>query len=964
MAITSDQEARVAAAWTDFEVRFFVGADRLLGDIELTAGAAYDPEASTALTADVLPDEEDTITVTSTTGFNTGFVVIHPNAAGEHYELIGYSGMTSNTFTGLTRYETETTDELLHTSGATVSEWMEVTEYIYGNVNLDLFVDNEIGSWEAKIAGHSYKGSVFQPDRAFLCMWRFRPGAGGSMSSWTSWTVAFLGFLENVTVKGDWEEGNDWDANVVSLGHYLDKTDVGSGVTYGKVDLAEDKTVTTSSVLVDVYQEAASGEFVGTPDLSGTQAVDADMSTLWVSDGEPQASEETPVQSAGNVNEVYLRAPSWMPDNLQWFEIYRYGDSWGGQICSSTTLWKWSPWGGPETLTPAREPYNNYLRAAAGSGFAVYTNDRSKFLAHFPTCDADVYDWRSRQVGTFTMNPLGDFLCLVRSMINSEDIVWWDGGRASWSLYDYTGGNGTTYWDWKIGGTNYSGWTGSMIPTPPIGHTFRSNPTGNHGSPRLGTCNASIYKLDEDHPTPGYYLTGEREWLIVDLGALGIALAADLSQGVTTEAYLTGHLGLTSSGYISIDTGGASNEIIGYTSIDRINNKVLGLSRGQAGTSDQAHSSGETVQQYEGGAAVDVPLIQTVHWKRRPVLVSGSTWKPNTLLHFDVYSTIYESGYPTPTDDEWDDGLGYGGWEDWWRRLAGVRWYAQTKWQKTLSSPVRARKVMISIMKMTDAGRAKLNEFSVFGPSGTVLTAGVEDDSWDGSYSSLIITHLLETWFGMDEADVTIVSEGRQVYKLDVTRDRIGQALRDICKSAGTLVYFRLDNTVEVDWNTQLGAGGWPDVTVYWDRDNARDITLSRQTRTNVAQVIVKLTNLEDEETFQAQFPANALPLGDIIEETDTLLVADGDDANDIAQMLFKARSLTDTVTIVAKGIAEWALPGQRHVVTYIVDSDNTFLNGNNVVVTNVNHSIALGDADGKGKAWTTRIQGKRVEYG
>lgn len=959
MATTSDQDARTAAAWTDFEMQFFVGADRMLGDIELTAGGSYDPEAYTTLLADIGHDEEDEITVASTTGFTTGFLVVHPYAAGESYELIAYSGTTGTTFTGLTRFETDG-DKRIHSTGAIVSEWMDVTDYIYGRVALDLQMDDEVGDWQARITGHSYLSSIFQPDRAFLCMWRFRPSSG-SMSSWTSWTVGFIGFLQNIVVDGDWTDGNKWSADVESMGFYLDKTDVGSGVTYGKIDLAENKSTETSSVLIDVYQESASGEFRGTPSLDGDMAVDADMGTLWVSDGEPYPVEETPIASAGNINEVYLRSESWMPDGLQWIELFwkstqgmAPGGFGGCQLATSYTTWKWTGWD-----PNGRAPLNNYLDLPktpvieiGDTWFGIFTNDKPAFMAHFPTCEADVYDWRGFEIGNFTMDPTGDLLVLRWWGVNTVDIVWWDGGRASWALYDFCGGGSHYY---ALGGTNYSGWSGAMITTPPIGHSFRSNPTGNKG----GTV--SYYKQDEDHPTPGYSITGEPEWIIVDLGTLGITLDSALDQGVTTSADVSGCLGLRSSGYVSIDTGGASNEIIKYDAIDRINNQLLSLTRGQYSTSDQDHDAGETVQPYEGGAATDNHLIQTINWKRRPVIGANGVY--NVPHKFNVYSTEYETGYPTPTDEEWDDGLGMGGWEDYWKRLYVVTWYAATSWQKTLSAPIRARKVMVMVRQMRDSGRVKLNELSVFGPNGYVLTAGTEDGDWDAGFSSYIIDHLLWTWLGLEEGSVIISADGRQIYKLDVTRDKIVRAIRDICASAGTTVTFGLDNTITISWNTVLGAGGWPEVFFYWTRANSRSVKFTRQTRTAVAQVIVKLTNLEEEETFEASWPSVALPLGDIIEHNDSLLVSDTDDAISIAQMRFNKARLTDTVQIIPKGIAEWILPGQRHVVTFDVDGDNTYLNGHNVVVTSVTHSINLGDADGSGKEWSTDVQARRVEY-
>jgi len=930
----------------------------MLGDVSLTAGGTYDPSASTVTTAKIDAWEYGTIYVSSTSGFTTGFIVVHPYTSNQAYEVIAYSGKTSTTFTGLTRYE-PIAAKRVHSSGSTVSEWMDVTEYLVDTMTLDMHQDDEVSDWKVQIKGHSYSSSLFLPDRAFLCMWRFRPNSG-SMSSWTNWLVAYIGFLQDINVDGDWQEGNMWSASVVSLGYYVDRTDIESGITYGKIDLAEGKTVEVSSYLEDAYQEADSGEFTGDPDLDGPMAVDADLSTLWISDGEPSPTVETPIASAGNINEVYLRSETFMPDGLQWIELFwKSGQGmapagFGGcALCTSTTTWKWANWD-PD----GRVPLDNYLDLPqtpcieiGDTWFGIFTNDKAAFMSYFPQCDADVYDWRAFEVGTFTLDPTGDLLALRWWGVNTWDIVWWDGGRASWALYDFTGGGSHYY---ALGGTNYSGWTGSMITTPPVGHSFRSNPTGNKG----GTT--AFYKQNEDHPTPGYYITGEPEYIIIDLGTLGISLSAALAQGYTVKAELTGTLGLTEGvGYVSIDTGGTA-EVVRYTTIDRINNEILGLTRGQEGTSDIAHSAGAQVDQYEGGAATDRHLIQTLRWKRRPVLISGVYDVP---YHFDVYSTIYDSGFPKPDEDAWDDGLGSGGWEDYFDRLASVRYYKSTSWQKTLTTPLRAKKVMIATKKMRAGGRVKFNSINIFGPSSYVYTAGAETGYVDTGWSSGIISHLLQTWLTIDKANIDTIAYGRQVYKLDVTRDRVSRAIRDLCGSAGTVVRYKLDNTIDLDWNTLLGMGGWPEVHFYWTRTNARSIKFGRKTQTNVAQVIVRLTNPEEEEFFEAAYPGTAFTIGEIVEHTDTLLVGDGDDAATIAEMIFHSRRLADTVDLVPVGIAEWILPGQRHVVTFDVDLDDTYVQSANVVVIGVTHNIRFGDAYGNGKQWTTDLTTRRVEY-
>jgi hypothetical protein len=955
MAITSDQEQRTEAPWTDFEVRFFVGADRMLGDLTaITAGQNYDPDASTTLSADVNFDD-DSIPVVSTTGFGAGFIVIHPEDAGEHYEIIAYGSKTSTTFDDLQRFETDGA-KAVHASGATVSEWMEVTSYLHNSVSLDLTQDDEIADWTASISGHSYLSTIFQPDRAFLCLWRFRP-ASGVLATWTDWWVGFIGFLQDISVDGDWQQANPWTARVVSLGYYVAKTDVKSGVTYGVEDLAEGKTVEVSSFLEDVYQEANTGEFVGTPSLDGDRIVDADLATLWMSDGEPSPTLETTQASAGVVNEVFARPYTWMPDDLQWIELHFKSTQnmapagWGGYyLAADCTTWKW-------VWDPAgRTPANNYLdlprtpSPEIGDDYiCILTANKPTFMAYFPQCQCDVFDWRPLMVGDFEIDTTGDFLALRFWGVTHTDIVWFDNGRSGWALHDFCGGGSHFY---SAGGTLYSGWTGAMITLPPVGHSFRRTPTGNKNIP--GTV--GVFKQDEDHPTPGDYITGEPEWAIVDLGTLGISLSAALAQYHTTKAELTGHLGITDGpGYVGIDS-----EIIKYETVDRLNNELLTLTRGQYSTSDVLHPSGSTVYQYEDGANTDRYQVQSFQWRRRPVYIGSVLDVPR---HFDVYATTYDAGYPTPDESAWGNGLGSGGWEDYWKRIAVARYYSQTQWKITIVDPLRVKKVMLAVRYMRAAGRVKVNELSVFAPTGYILTAGTEDGEWTGGMSSAIISDLLQTWLSLSASNITITAEGRQISSLDVTRDRIATAIRDICRSVGTMVFFRLDNTVDIDWHAMMPFGAWPAVEIYWDRDNARSIRFGRQTRTNVAQVVVKLVNQETEESYEVTYPSIPFPIGDIVEIDDGLLIDSEDDASFIAQLLFNIESLTDTVDIVPVGIAEWALPGQRHVVTYDVDGDDTFLSGHNVVATGVRHTINLGNEFGEGKSWATEISARRVEY-
>lgn len=965
MATTSDQDARTAARWTDFELRFFIGADRALTDLStLSVGENYDPDASTTLSSDI-DFSDDSIPVASTTGFDKGFIVIHPNGTGESYELITYDSKTSTTFDDIRRFYSEP-EGSMHSSGATVSEWREVTTNIIGTLGLEISQDDEIGDWTVSLNGTGYDSTLFQPGRAFLALVRYRPSSG-SMSSWTDWGIMFIGYLQDIEVTGTWKQDNPWTAKVEGLSYYANSGSLGSGVSYGLEDIADGKTVTVSSYLTEVYQEQDALEFIGTPDLNGDKIVDGDMATLWISDGEPAPTIETTMASYGCINEVYVRPEPWMPDDLQWIEIHhRPGDPdgiWMDRltVCTSTTVWQETNWD-----PAAWVPVNNHLglgglrmtQVGDNDSFIILTSNKPAFLAYFPNCQVEVVDWRGLQKGTFTLNPDGDLICLRWNGCDTYDVIWYDNGRSSWNLYDFVGGGSYYY---SLPGTNYSGWTGAMITLPPAGHSFRHDPTGNKASPQT----IAYFEEDEDHPTPGYTITGEPEWAYVDLGTIGITLSAQLAIGVTTEATFgdSGTLGLTDGpGYVKIDS-----EIIKYDAIDRINNKITGLTRGQEGTSDATHPADSVVYQYENGAETNNHLVTSIMWRRKPVFTTTYAPLPQkgwiVPTHFDVYVSIYDTGFPTPDDAEWDDGLGSGGWEDWWDRVASVRNYGQTMWQITNLEALRARTVMITFMGMTDGGRVKLNEFNIYALTGSITTDGEVDGDWESGYSGAIISDVLQTWLSVPEANIDLLCDGMQVYTLDVSRDRISSVLSDICKSSATVVRFMLDNTIEYDWDPLYPLGSWPDVYFEWDRDSAREIRYNMQSKNKVAQVVLNVSARAIEESFSVSFPLTALALGEIMEINEELLITTEDEARVFAEAIYRKESMADTVTIVPVGIAEWAYPGQRHTVTYEFDEAGTYLEGQNVVVTNVSHTITLGDEYGDGKMWRTEIEARRVEY-
>ena len=276
---TSDEISRTEAPTFDFEMKFYVGGPYALANLHaITAGSGYTATVSTTTTADV-DEDSTTIPVVSTSGFTTGFVVIHPEDTGELYEVIGYGGTTSTTFTNLTRY-TDDVDLLRHASGATVSEWVDITSFVTGVPTLSISGKDEVVQWEPEIQGVRFNSNLLANDRSLLAMWRFRP-KDGDLSTWTDWEVAFCGYVVELSGEDSYKQEKKWSAKVASLEAYVSNTDV-PAQEYGRVNLADGASVEVSSTIYDPTQEWGTGEFNGIPDLSGDSLVDEDMFTLWL----------------------------------------------------------------------------------------------------------------------------------------------------------------------------------------------------------------------------------------------------------------------------------------------------------------------------------------------------------------------------------------------------------------------------------------------------------------------------------------------------------------------------------------------------------------------------------------------------------------------------------------------------------------------------------------------------------
>lgn len=969
---TTDELLRTASALTDFEIKFYVGPKRALIDREnMLMGENFDPTVSTYLTASCTIDST-TITVANASRFTSGAFMIHPNGADEAYEFIRFGSRTQTTFGNLSRVMGDVDDSDFlwgkHSSGATVSEFFDITGLVE-SMKLDFTESDGVALWKVIIEGRGYDSFLLDNDNAVAAHIRQRP-YNGDLNSWTPWTLWWLGYIKDADITDDGAGAKEWRAEVQGLSQYVAATETPPR-HYGKNDLAEGKSVQVSSFLVDPYQEFGTGEYNGFPSLEGNQVNDGDLATLWISDGEPDPGAEEPVAAGMEINEVYLRPlEGYVTRDHQWIELFlKRGDSKPADnlkyfsLCGKDTTYKkvvyrtdenpdWEAW----------VPEMNWVNLPGGSleaeegSFVILTFNRAKFMEFYPQCDAAmIVDLRPYIIGTFELDVDGGFIILRQGHVNAASNVWWTASdNAAWqAIAPYiTDGDDDLFWQ------------GSMITVPPRAHSFRRDPCGNGPNLDIAKDNLSYWETDEVRPTPGYYFSGDPEWVDVDLGEMGILLEDELPASETGYMQLNKQpLGLRSAGYVRINA-----EIIAYTTRNDVDNKLEGLSRGQAGTSAALQPAESIVKAQDSLAGEADPttnhLVSSVSWKRKPVQISG-TGRFIVPEVFEIY--VSEFAEPVlPDSDDWDEPVGQGGWQDYWERVQTVSGWSQTSWLSAFS-PRRARHVLMIIRKMTDGGRVKLNTFSVWADTVDLIEVPPDADdetrdAIDGAYSGAIIYDLLTRDIGLDSALFTMEDDGRPYSDLRTTATTVMNLMRDICRRTGCSVVFELNEEVTHRFNPLYPLADLETVHTTWTRDNARKVSLSRPFRHNVRQVVVQGLESRDEESFKAVYPITPLDFGSTVKVEDWIL-EDPNDASLMAEYTFRQRNAPLSAVVVPVGPAEWVRPGQRHVINWDMDEDGQYLRNRNFVVTSVSFTLRFGGGEPGAKRFETSIQLKELIF-
>jgi hypothetical protein len=782
--------------------------------------------------------------------------------------------------------------------------WTEITAIVTEPTRFNETLDEQgvTLDFQATVNGIKYNSTTLERGRLMLAMHRLYSVASG----WTGWTVWWCGYISAVQpAADDHDQMGRWTANIRSLRFLLERADAPAH-SFGRTNLAASGSATASSTLTTVVSEAGKGEFLGIPSVAASNAIDGNLDTLWISNGAPSPTAETPASGGSDlcINEVY-REPTGWDAGYRWIELYHRGTGDDDSIADWRIV---SESVGELDMHDAMGSYS----MAPGDHLILCANQKL-FSELFDPGDAPVVDWR--HIGAWgtggagkdwTYDPDGDYLYLITPEAAIKSVVrWGTGGDVVVSEVDYWNGDAVAAW---TAGASITRAESDVITA------------GYQASDEEGIATDWA---ENDYPSPGRHYVGDEsdwEWLSVDLGEYAWTLTAEITGASTTITVTPNTDGLTKSGSIITDD---DSDVIAYT------NKTATTLTGVTGIGS-THAAGVAFSQYENEAATNQVKLGGCEWKRRHVpFTAGSKPVPSQFAIW--YSTAASPEYP-PTED----------WKLDWTRVKGfTQSYNSFEWMgwrfeqtEADGTRPRGRHVMITIRKMGDDGRAKINEFKVYADETTTATEFLQDID-----TATIIEHLLIDHYGLASGQVS-VTEGARMGPFSTQKDNYVRVLEEICKRTGTILHFRRDLKVYVIADPMFPLhGGW-DLAYTLDKQAACDLSVDFSYPDNVGQIQLTARCYDhqagEDHVFEVSWPQTALD-GEVRRVAGESIVGSEQEAYQFAEAHFRRARAATRVTLKASGITdEWCRPTTNVALTWDMDAAGTTVdfNGNLFLVT------------------------------
>lgn len=882
MAFSADQLARLTAGHIDYQYQVFVSGPRdTVAMQDVAEGAAFTAFPATTLNG-ALTNASTTVTVASTTGFDSSGYILIADDGTNPAEPIRYTGKTGTTFTGLTR-----SAPVAHLTGTAVSKWIDITARVTG-LGFREALQGEKGTWAAQLNGRDYDSRLLAQNNACLVMVRWFPVDAGA--SWSAWEVFFQGYIGAGSVADDYRQGAEWQKPVRGIDFYLENADAPAR-RYGRSNLALDGNTSASTALADASTIGHSGEVFGLPSLASGNLVDDSVSTVYCSVDIPQLVDgsSTFLTQGPQIAEVGF-GPTGTGDDGAYFVLWN-GHTVGNvewKVAFSSIANRQTVFGGPGTTPDIiihTKDQDDALPTIPPGERVIFCRNREVFERWAGPQQVEIVEWRGiPRASGFILRRAGDFLQLSSNQ---------------------TGGL-TTFVRWGDEATG-TAWDG--VPAIDYGEAiFRADFSVDAGDDTDWTLT--------DSPVPGRNAQADVQvYASVEIPEFAMTLAGDITSGSTTITVSPATTGLNQAGgRIQIDS-----EMIDYTGAT--STTLTGCSRGANSTTPASHTAGAVIWAVDSALlAHKTEQIGRVGWKRKRVVVDGSLIVPQD---FHIWTSRDASpSYPTsdPAVTTWQTG--------WVKQQTvhgntGAEWSTPDSWPGTL-----ARHVMIVCERMAGDTRFLLNELYALRAAGYDPAATVAETGGD-------IAEQMLTDFGLDTDLIDVDAFGPVGTHLVTSKGRYMARLSELAKLLGGLVIVTRDNRVRFERSPWHPIAALPELQAELTRSDGRLVRLQEGRRNVVAQVVLKANNPETGETFTVQHPPTARTLGDSVE-VEQIFYGSQNEARYLAQLLYRQANSENGVSFTPAGHGDGFRIGQRVTLTWGMDRAGDLYSGRNFIVTGV----------------------------
>lgn len=802
-----------------------------------------------------------------------GGIWVGGNGSGEAWEYMNYAGKVGTGLIGLEREPEDNREHNgVHSSGASVVLWWELTAVTSVLINKELNDDLTMTTWDASIEGVLFPQAPLR--NYHLCIVQRRET---STSTWTNYAV---GWLESPQVSDDFSKHRPWKARIVSVSVVAGRVD-SDGVQAGSFDIARQANITASSVLATARKDRHNGDFVAAePSFEPDAAVDGEMDTLWIAERfigtEPTHSISndpmTPnIGDAVVISQVHIAPYAGQGARFAWIEITAVGN----QFFTGRELFLGSDVAAESVYLP--------LHDFPPGAKVVIAENAARFYEENPDHDAvQVIDLSSPSIDRAQVlrnrSMSGGALGLYRSSASGTAwhsvVAWGTGSTASVFLF------GTT----TITSSAFG--PGGTVTAPTAGQTLRYN-WSNSSTPKN---NWTVGRID----TAGYALNdGEKQWLLLELPPLNLALKAGITSSYTGAITIVNADQETTAGLPASGTIQIGDEQMTYTT--RTKSTILITGRGANSTTAAAHVEGDGIYLIESGVAISAYPVKTIKLKRKPggIIISGCV----------VRGTVSDYQPRTPDDAGYTADYSYN------HTVSGN---TNAEISITLSPVKRLRWVLIEFTSLSvDPARPRLNEINIELDDGFFLGT---------NYLTTVTTNnVIEQLLlnaGIPPTAIGL-SDDFSLDEVGTAKGGLWEVITGIAAGVPLEIIVAMDSKISARYNGLfLSDIVTPEAT--WTRSEAKRLEYVRSAGNAVSQVKLKYRSHDSSEKGEVVFPATPHWDGSPLEMPEQRYTAAG--AASAVERYYYFNRYPYTLVIDSATPNQIVEPGQYHAVSWQLD--------------------------------------------